>query len=240
MTDLIRCIVVDDYEPLNNVFTNILDYEADISVVGRAYESNGLFDILETTEVDVILLDIEMTTREEGIVACKKISREYPDIKVIILTCHEEEDMILLAFEAGAVDYVLKTSSSSQIHDAVRSAYNNESSFNSKVSQVIRSHLKEYGSMKQSLLYMTNIIASLTASELHVLHLLMNGKKNKEIAAIRNVEVVTVKAHISSILRKFDENRMAKVIVLLKKLGLESFLTPGKAELNLNCEGSRN
>lgn len=224
MSSSIRCIVVEDYKPLNHVFTNILNYEKDITVVGRAYDSNNLFDLLITTAVDVILLDIEMKTREEGIHACKKISKEYPDIKVIILTCHEEEEMILLAFEAGAVDYVLKTSSSSQILDAVRSAYNNESSFSSKVSHVIRAHLKEYGSMKESLLYVMNIVASLTASELHVLHLLMNGKKNKEIAELRYVEVVTVKAHISSILRKFGETRTTNVIETLKKLGLESFV----------------
>ena len=224
MDKQIKCIIVEDYEPLNNIYANLLDYEKDIAVVGRAFDSTGLFEILEKGSADVVLLDIEMKSRTEGLDTCKRISMDYPDIKVVILTCHDEDDMILSAFEAGAVDYVLKTSSSSHILEAVRSAFSNTSAINPRVAYVIRKRVKEFGSMKESLLFVMNIISGLTASELDVLKLSLQGRKKAEIAEIRKVELVTVKAHVSSILRKFDKGRMTEVLQMVKDTGLQSFV----------------
>ena len=177
MSNTIRCIVVEDYEYLNNIYCNILDYEKDISIVGNAYNGDELFDLLKTTYTDVILLDIEMNTKIEGLVTCKKISEFFPDIKVIMLTCHEGDEMILKAFEVGAVDYVLKTSSMANIIEAVRSAYNGTSCLSSNVATVLRRRMKEYGTMKESLLATMNILSNLTSSELNVLDLLVKGEK---------------------------------------------------------------
>lgn len=220
----IRCIVVEDFEPLNNIYVNLLNYEKDISVVGNAFDSCGLFDILKTATADVVLLDIEMKSRMEGLEASKRISVEYPDVKVVILTCHDDEDIILLAFEAGAVDYVLKTASSSQILDAVRSAYNDKSSLNPSVAGVIRKYIVESASMKKSLLYLMNIICTLTTTELEVLKLLLKGMKNGKIAEARNVEMVTVKAHISGILRKFNKHRTSEVLEAIREAGLQEWV----------------
>ena len=224
MLKQIKCVVVEDFEPLNNVYYNLLSYEKDIEVVGRAHNSEQLFEILEKSLVDVILLDIEMKSRTEGIETCKKVSRVYQNIKVIMLTCHEEEDIILSAFEAGAVDYVLKTNSSSQILDAIRSAFNNSSSINSYVAFVIRKRMKEFSELKENLLYLMNIVSTLTISEVDVLKLLVMGKKQKEIADIRKVEIVTVKAHVSNILRKFDQERTSDIIKIIKNKGLQGFV----------------
>lgn len=224
MEDIIKCIIVEDFEPLNNIYYNLLSYERDIKVVGRAYDGEQLEKVLKNEYADVVLLDIEMKYRTEGIGTCKKILKDYPDIKVIMLSCHEEEDIILEAIEAGAIDYVLKTSSSSKILEAIRAAYNNNSSINSYVAYIIRKRMKEINSYKDSLLYMTNIISTLTASELDVLRLLIQGKKHKEIAQIRNVEIVTVKAHTSNILKKFNMERTLDVVSMIKEIGLQSMI----------------
>lgn len=224
MNNQIKCIVVEDYEPLNSIYSNLLNYEEGICVVGRAFDSTGLFDILKTQPADVILLDIEMKGRMEGLEACKRISLEYPEIKVVILTCHEEEAMILSTIESGAVDYVLKTSSLSLILDSVRAAYNNKSSLNPYVAFVVKKRVKEFNSMKASLIYVMNILSVLTDSELDILRLVLQGKKNKDIAKIRNVELATVKAHVGRILRKFDKERMTEVIQSIKSLDLQNFV----------------
>ena len=229
MKDAIRCIVVEDYEPLNNIYYNLLNYERDIQVVGNVFDSEGLFSILKMREADVILLDIEMKSRTEGLDVCRKLMRLYPAVKIVMLTCHDEEEMILSAFEAGAVDYVLKTASSAQILDAVRAAYNNTSSLNSYVAYVIRKRMKEFGSIKESILFVMNILSGLTASEMDVLKLLMKGQKQREIAKTRSVELVTVKAHVGSILKKFNKDRTPEVINAIKEAGLQSFIEQKKA-----------
>lgn len=224
MNQNIKCMIAEDFESLNNIYYNLLNYEKDIEVVGRAFSGNELLKQLKSKAVDVILLDIEMESPDSGINICKKILKEHPDVKVIMLTCHEEEEKILAAFEAGAIDYILKTGSLSQIVDAVRSAYNNTSPISSYVAYVIRKRLKEFGFLKERLFSVMNIISNLTASELDVLKLLLQDKKQREIAEIRNVELVTVKAHVSGILRKFDSERTSDVLKTIKDVGLESFI----------------
>jgi len=158
--NIIKCIVAEDYEPLNNIYSNLLNYEKDIEVVGRAYNGSQLLQLLNDVKADVILLDIEMATPNEGINICKQILKKYMQIKIVMLTCHEEEDKIISAFEAG----------------------------------------------------------------LDILKLLLHGKKQREIAEIRNVELATVKAHVSSILRKFETDRTSNVISKIKHAGLENFI----------------
>jgi DNA-binding NarL/FixJ family response regulator len=225
MNQKIRCMIAEDFESLNNIYYNLLAYEKDIEVVGRAYSGKDLLEQVKTQPVDIILLDIEMGNRNEGIFICKQILSEYPHIKIIMLTCHEEEEMILAAFEAGAVDYLLKTSSLAQIIEAVRSAYNNNSFIGSHVAYVLRKRMKELGHYKENLFQMMNIISTLTVSELDVLKLLLQSKKQREIAAIRDVELVTVKSHVGGILRKFNAKRISEVIKKIKDIGLESFVT---------------
>lgn len=92
------------------------------------------------------------------------------------------------------------------------------------VGNIIRKKMKEINLYKDSLLFMTNIISTLTFSELDVLRLLMNGKKQKEIAQARSVELVTVKAHTSNILKKFNKERTSDVVGMIKELGLQSMI----------------
>lgn len=220
----IKCIVVEDFEPLNNIYCNLLDYEQDITVVGKAFSGNELFELMKTNQADVVLLDIEMTSRLEGISTCRRLLSEYPNVLVIMLSCHEEEDIILASFEAGAVDYVLKTSSSGTILEAVRAAYKKASPINHYAASCIRKHMKEFSSFKERFMHMMNIVSTLTHTELDVLKLLMKNKKQREIAQMRSVELVTVKAHVSSLLKKFDMERTSDIIKSIKETELGSFI----------------
>jgi len=224
MDKKIRCIIVEDYEQLNRTLCNLLNYERDIVAVGSVTDSGNLFDLLRKTEADIILMDIELKTRTDGIDTCRKILRDFPAVKIIMLTCHDEEDMILSAYEAGAVDYLLKTSSSSQILESIRLAYANLSPINSYVSAVIRKRMKDFGIFRDHLLNMTSVLSELTRSEVGILKLLLKGKKQKEIASQKSVELVTVKAHVSKILKKFDCNKIVEVVKKIEHADLQSYV----------------
>ncbi|WP_105614041.1 response regulator transcription factor [Vallitalea okinawensis] len=219
---MIRCMIAEDYETLNNIFYNIINYEKDMDVVFRASSGKELYEQVVKEQPDVILMDVEMETPLAGVEYSSRILAKYPDVRIIILTCHEDEEIIIKAYEAGVVDYVLKDNSSSEILEAIRAAYNDTSPIRSYAANAIRKQLKEIGSYKNSLLSITNILSTLTISELDVLRLLLDGKKQKEIAKVRHVELSTVKFHVSSILKKFKCKRATEVINTIKDLNLEA------------------
>lgn len=217
---MIQCMIAEDFDTLNSIFNNLIAYESDMEVIGRAYSGKELFQLVQQKQPDVILMDVEMETPEAGILYTKKIMDSYPEIKIIMLTCHDDEDIIISAYEAGAVDYVLKENSSSAILSAIRAAKGDESPIRGHAADAIRKQLRQMGEYKESLLFVTNKMSLLTSSELDILKLFIEGHKQKQIASIRCIEISTVKYHVSSILRKFGCHRMADVVGLITELNL--------------------
>lgn len=223
MESKIRCIVAEDYMQLNELYNRLLSYEDDIHVVGTAFNGRKTVNLVKQYDVDVILMDIEMEVKKDGIETCRKVLELKPDIKVVMLTCHYEQDLILAAYEAGAVDYVLKTESSSVILESVRSAYRNNSPIRPNIAKIIRNKIRNKSSIKEnkdSVIELIRIITQLTSSEIEILNLLAKGMTQNQIAEIRYIEVATVKSHINSILKKFNMKRTSHVIEQLKKTGL--------------------
>lgn len=225
---MINCIIVDDFETLRNIYKNILGFEKDITILGTAGNRRELFELLRKDDnagkADVILLDIEMESRYDGIQVCKDIAELYPEIKVIILTCHEDDEYIIMALEAGAVDYINKSASLSELLQAIHSAYEGNSALNSRVSGIVRRHFKKMHNYKQGLAYFISVMTRLTPSELEILQLLLEGKRQKEIAQIRSVELNTIKVHAGNILKKFDCKRMNDVINTINDLNLRDLI----------------
>jgi DNA-binding NarL/FixJ family response regulator len=224
MSKEITCIVVEDYPRLRELYSRILDYEHDISVVGTASNYRELKDLIRTVIPTVILMDIEMETLKEGILACKELTSLYPAVKIIMLTCHEEESLIQSAFEAGAWDYILKTESSVAIIQSVRDAYKGISSFKGRTANVLRRRFADLGQMKERMLDVTRKLTALTPTERDILKLMLEEKRRKEIAETRYIELSTLKVHVKSILRKLECRRTADVVALIEKSGLKDYL----------------
>lgn len=224
MSEIIKCMIAEDYETLNNIFKNLINYEHDMEVIGRAFSGKEIYELAKEKEPDIILMDVEMETRTAGIEYSKKILEVNPNIKIIILTCYEDEDVILQAYEAGVVDYLLKNNSSSIILESIRAAFNDKSPIRPYAANAIRKTILSLGTYKKNLLAFTTIITTLTSSEMDVLKLLLVGKKQREIAESRSVELSTVKYHVSSILRKFKCKRTQEVVLIVKEIGVDSIL----------------
>lgn len=221
---MINCIVAEDFEELRNIYSNILDHENGISVTGSAGNGTDLFKVIKEESADVILLDIEMDSPNAGIEYCSRIKQEYPEIAVIMLTCHEEDEKILAAFQAGAINYILKTCSLSEIIEAVRNASEGKSMIHPHASKVIRKQLQQDHSDKSALMSTMKIITSLTNMETIILSYLLHGKKQNQIASIRNIEIVTVKTHITGIHKKFNCRKTTEVVRQIRRIELVDFI----------------
>lgn len=208
----IRVLIADDIEPIRKRCRTIL--EADDSVEVVADVGTGLEACLMADELkpDVILMDIEMEEKDSGIRAAGQILGKYPEMKIIILTVYEEDELIFSAFQLGACDYILKNAPNVEILSAVKAAFHGVSPIRPEIAGRIRNEFRRVKTYESSFLYMLNLLSSLTPTELDTLYLLSIGWTRQQICESRCVEMSTVKSQVHRILKKFGKRKITEVI----------------------------
>ena len=214
----IRIVVCDDLKQIRDYFVRLIEAQEDMEVVGTSCDEKSVLEVISKTVPDIILMDIQMDTEKAGIEAIKQIHQKYPDIKIIIITIHAEDDYIFEAYAAGAVDYILKTESKEEICKSIRRVYDEEEFIRPYIAKRLVSGYMEAHQMKQSFMYLLSIMTSLTNTELEILKAAYSGKSRKEIAQERFVELNTVKYHITNILRKLHYKSLKQLINDIKEL----------------------
>jgi two-component system, NarL family, response regulator LiaR len=190
---MIKVLLVDDHEMVRMGMHAFLSTQQDLEVVGQA--SNGVEGVKMALELspDVIVMDLVME-KMDGIEATRAIMQEKPESRVIVLTSFIDDEKVYPVIEAGAFSYLLKTSSASEIAEAIRSAAKGESVLAAKVTNKMMKHMR---TSKEKALH-----EDLTPRELEVLKLIGVGKTNQEIAENLFIGIKTVKTHVSNILQK--------------------------------------
>ena len=219
----IKVMMCDDMPYISQCFKVIFDNVNDISMIGTAQSSNELFKMLEKELPDILLLDIQLSYATEGIDILKKVKQLYPSVKVIMLTVHEEDDFIFKSITAGAVDYIIKSDTPSNIETTIRNAYNNVMALNPYISQKLISECMKTKTVQEKALSLLNCVALLTASEYKVLQLVYEGYSYTEIAQQRFVEDVTIRTQISKILKKFNKKNINDLVEELKQIQFFDF-----------------
>ena len=163
---------------------------------------------------DVILMDVEMESRWAGFEATREILRQFPDIKIIVLTVASDDATVFQAFQCGVVDYLMKTASGPEMVSAVQDAYSGNSPIRPVIAEKIRREFRRMKNSESSLLIDLQISSQLTNTEIDILNLFLQGKTRAEICRIRHVELSTVKTQIHSILKKFNKDSVSEVLDL--------------------------
>ena len=218
---MIRVLVAEDFGLLREDLCETLGQQEDMEVAGSAASGREIESLALSTRFDVVLMDIEMETTTAGIRAAERILEKKPEVKVIFLTAHETENMILTSMGAGAVDYIVKGCDEEELLRRIREAAAGHTVLDERVQNLL---MKEYTRLRRSersLLFFITAISQLTTAERELVRLLLEGKKIREIAATRCVEVVTVKTQIKSLLRKFGCTRTKEIVALIRQMGLE-------------------
>ena len=217
---MIRILVAEDFDLLREDLCDILEHQEDMTVVGSAATGEAIQALALDTDFDLILMDIEMETVTAGIRATERILERKPEAKVLFLTAHETDNMILTSMGAGAVDYIVKGCDDAELFLHIRSAYSGQPLLDGKIQNLL---LKEYSRLRtseRSLLFFISTVSQLTAAERELVRLLLEDRKVKEIAAIRCVEVVTVKTQIKSLLHKFGCTRTKEIVNTIRELNV--------------------
>lgn len=205
---MIKVLLVDDHEMVRLGVSAYLSVQEDIEVIAQA--ENGKIGVEKALELkpDIILMDLVMPVMD-GIEATKEILSKWNAAKIIIVTSFIDDEKVYPAISAGAKSYLLKTSSASEIAQAIRDTFRGEGVFEKEVSEKLE-HRHEVE--EEFRLY-----EELTSREKEVLLLIAQGKSNQEIADECFITLKTVKTHVSNILSKLQvEDRTQATIYAFK------------------------
>ncbi|HGH1671799.1 response regulator [Bacillus thuringiensis] len=212
----IKVLLVDDHTVVLKGLAFFLSTQEDLELVGEANNGKEALVKVGETNPDVILMDLYMPEMD-GVEATAYIKKEYPNVKVIVLTSFSDQAHVLPALRAGASGYILKDVEPDQLVEAIRSAYKGNIQLhpdiaNALLSQTLPVEEKEEGHSIQ--------VDVLTARENEVLQLLAKGMSNKEIASVLVITEKTVKAHVSSILSKLNLSDRTQAALYAVKNGI--------------------
>ena len=220
----IKVLIAEDMEPIRRKYVKIINASEDLEVVSDVESGEEAVKQAKERKPDVILMDIEMETPDAGIRATQRILQDNPDVRIIILTVDEDDELIFTAFQLGVCDYILKNASQEEIIKSIHNAYENHCPLRPEIASRILGEFKRVRSYETSFLYAVNIVSTLTTTELEILGLLLEGKTRKEICSLRQVEMSTVKTQIHNILQKFNKTSMDEIIDMINNMNLNDFI----------------
>ena len=204
----IRVLVADDHGIVRKGLRFVLERQDDLEVVGEASDGREAVRICEQASPNVVVMDIAMP-QLNGLDAAAQIVRHSPEIKVIILSMHADEDYLVRALNSGVKAYLLKDSAELDLVRAVRAVAQGGSFFSPAIAQLLA---EDYTRQLQQR-GLQDSYELLTEREKEVLQLLAEGKSNKEVATALNVSSYTVETHRTHIMQKLDLHNTAEIVL---------------------------
>lgn len=205
----IKVMLADDHILMREGIRQLLEFDGSISVIAEASDGEECIDKLLKSNPDVLLLDINMP-KKNGIEVLQEIKSRNINVKVLILTVHNETEYLLKAVDIGVDGYILKDSESAELKRAINAVLNGESYIQPSLIPALNNRLIARDVDKDK-------IDSLTKRELEVLIQVANGMFNKEIATSLDISERTVKNHISNIFKKIDVSDRTQAAVFAIK-----------------------
>lgn len=205
----IKVMLADDHILMREGIRQLLEFDGSISVIAEASDGEECIDKLLKSNPDVLLLDINMP-KKNGIEVLQEIKSRNINVKVLILTVHNETEYLLKAVDIGVDGYILKDSESAELKKAINAVLNGESYIQPSLIPALNNRLIARDVDKDK-------IDSLTKRELEVLIQVANGMFNKEIATSLDISERTVKNHISNIFKKIDVSDRTQAAVFAIK-----------------------
>lgn len=202
---MIRVLVIDDHAILRDGIRSILENQEDIIVVGEADDGSNAVKYVKELCPDIVLMDLSMPNLN-GLEATRSIKEHCPQVKVLILTQHDNREYILPALRAGAAGYVLKRSGRREMLNALRQVYEQGAFLTNNIAREV---LQDYSRNGRS---HEGEAQHLTERERQVLQLTVEGKSNKEIALELGISPKTVSVYRTNIMAKFGVQNTVELI----------------------------
>lgn len=211
---VIKVAIADDHTLFRTGVKTSLSSRKDIQMVAEAENGMQLLNLLRHIKPDVVLLDIQMPIMD-GLSTLPEIKKLYPDIKVIMLSMHNDHSMITRMMEIGANSYLTKESDSETIYQAIRTCYEDDYFFNDLTNKALLTGLRTKKTPET-----TSPDVQLTEKEITILRLMCEEKSTKEIADEVDLSPRTVEAIRDKLKTKTGAKSMAGLVMYAVKAGI--------------------
>jgi DNA-binding NarL/FixJ family response regulator len=208
---VIRVLVADDHPLVRSALKALLSSVEGIEVVGECADGATAVELALEQLPDVVVMDIQMPGHD-GIEATRRLAADAPEVAVLILTMHEDDESVFAALRSGARGYVLKGAEQEEILGAIRAVSRGEAIFGPGIAQRV---LKLFGSERPPVPF-----PDLTSREREILDLMAGGASNREMARKLSLSPKTVSNNVSYILGKLQVADRSKAIVRARRSGL--------------------
>lgn len=204
MNTKVKIIIAEDHTILRDGLRALLSTQKEFEVIGEAGDGREAIRVVDKLEPDLVLIDLSMP-KLNGMEAIHEIKRRNPQIKVIALTVHKNEEYILAALEAGANGYVLKDASQGELFMAIQYVMAGKKYLSPTISEKIVEVFLENRKVGKEF----SAWDTVTSREKEILKLIAEGYKNKDIADHLFISIKTVEKHRSNLMKKLDLHNTA-------------------------------
>ncbi len=204
----IRLLVADDHEVIRRGVRSLLGTQPGWEVSGEAATGREAVEKAKQLKPDLVVLDITMPELD-GLEATRQILEAVPKTKVLILTMHESEQVMSEVLKAGALGYVLKSDAADNLVPAVKALIHGKPFFTSSVSKMmLKGYLKHSTRSTED----SSSEKQLSPRERLIVQLLVEGRKNKEIATALSISIRTAESHRANIMRKLGLHSIVDLV----------------------------
>lgn len=211
---MIRVLICDDQDIVCEGLQRILESDAEITVVGLAHNGLEALESIPGTKPDLVLMDLKMPVMN-GILATRKITEQYPQVRVLVLTTYDDDEWLFDAVRAGAKGYLLKDRPRAELIRAIKGTVQGNSFIDPAVAGKLLGQIVQNNPPRQPPLEI-----SLSERETEVLQLLAQGLSNADIAQRLYLSEGTVRNYTSAIFGKLNVSDRTQAVVVALRYGL--------------------
>ncbi|MBE9108173.1 response regulator transcription factor [Nodosilinea sp. LEGE 07298] len=209
----IQLVIADNHTLVRAGFRSLVEDLDGVEVLGEAENGREALQLVETLKPQIVLMDIAMPEMN-GLEATARIAREFPKVRVLILSMHANEEYVYQALRSGASGYLLKDSGTEELDLALRAIARGETYLCPAVSKyVISDYVRRLGQDQ-------NPLDQITPRQREILQLIAEGKSTKDIADMLYISTKTVETHRTQLMDRLDIHDIAGLVRYAIRTGL--------------------
>jgi two-component system response regulator DevR len=204
----IRVVLIDDHRIVRRGLRSMLDPDPRFEVVGEAASGAEALRVVGEQQPDVVLLDVRLPDMG-GVELCQRVTQEWPQTVVLVLTAFFDRALVNACLHAGARGYLLKDAEDLDLREQLLSVVEGHAALDPRAADALADYVRELEPPPETL----------SLREMEVLRLIAQGLTNKEIGVQLHLSENTIKGYVKDILAKMDARNRAEAVLLAKERG---------------------
>jgi two-component system, NarL family, response regulator NreC len=219
MDSLIRLLIVDDHAVVRSGLKSLLNENENIEVIGEAADGREAIELAKQIKPDVVLMDLSMPHGMDGMTATTELKRELPEVAVLVLTMHDDDEYLFRSIHAGASGYILKSAPHEELLTAIQFVADGNAYLYPTATKRLMGEYVEALKNNEAL----DELNHLSEREQEVLSWVAKGYSNKDIAESLIISVKTVETHKANVMEKLGLRTRPELVQYAMKKGLLNF-----------------